>query len=121
MIEQQANLINKSQLKVGRWVLAATVLVSGMDFASQSAVTVALPAIQSAFQASGAQLLWIVNGYALLLAALILVGGSLGDKLGRKRVLMTGIGSLNPRRSSSWFISGNMAIFLVHCNVRLFG
>jgi EmrB/QacA subfamily drug resistance transporter len=77
---------------VGRWVLAATVLASAMDFANQSAVNVALPAIQVAMQASGAQLLWIVNGYALLLAALILVGGSLGDKLGRKRIFMTGIG-----------------------------
>ena len=76
----------------GRWVLAATVLASAMNFANQSAVNVALPAIQSALQASGAQLLWIVNGFALLLAALILVGGSLGDKLGRKRIFMAGIG-----------------------------
>ncbi|UCF98563.1 MAG: MFS transporter [Spirochaetaceae bacterium] len=91
-MEQQSDTFDKPRVKVGRWVLTATVLASAMDFASQSAVNVALPAIQSALQASGAQLLWIVNGYALMLAALILVGGSLGDKLGRKRVFMTGIG-----------------------------
>ena len=91
-MEQRMDTFVSSRATVGRWVLAATVLVSAMDFANQSAVNVALPAIQSALQASGAQLLWIVNSYALMLAALILVGGSLGDKLGRKRVFMTGIG-----------------------------
>ena len=91
-MEQHMGTFDDTQIRIGRWVLTATVLVSAMDFASQSAVTVALPAIQSALGASGAQLLWIVNGYALLLAALILVGGSLGDKLGRKRVFMAGIG-----------------------------
>jgi len=91
-MRQRLDIVNKLQVKIGRWVLASTVLASAMDFASQSAVNVALPAIQTALQASGAQLLWIVNGYALLLAALLLVGGSLGDKLGRKRIFMTGIG-----------------------------
>jgi EmrB/QacA subfamily drug resistance transporter len=79
-------------MRAGRWVLAGTVLASAMDFTNQSAVNVALPAMQSALQASGAELLWIVNGYALLLAALILVGGALGDRLGRRRVFMAGIG-----------------------------
>ena len=91
-MEQKLDKFVSPKAAVGRWVLTATVLASAMDFASQSAVNVALPAIQSALQASGAQLLWIVNGYALMLAALILVGGSLGDKLGRKRIFMTGIG-----------------------------
>jgi EmrB/QacA subfamily drug resistance transporter len=79
------------QARLGRWVLTATILASAMDFSGQSAVNVALPAIQSALNAGGAQLLWIVNGYALLLAALILVGGSLGDRLGRKRIFMAGV------------------------------
>jgi len=92
MMQQRLNKAGKSQKKIGRWVLASTVLASAMDFASQSAVNVALPAIQTSLQATGAQLLWIINGYALLLAALLLVGGSLGDKLGRKRVFMSGIG-----------------------------
>jgi EmrB/QacA subfamily drug resistance transporter len=89
---RRSETAGKSQTKIGRWVLASTVLASAMDFTSQSSVNVALPAIQASLQATGAQLLWIVNAYALLLAALLLVGGSLGDKLGRKRVFMSGIG-----------------------------
>ena len=76
----------------GRWVLASTILASAMAFIDSSALNVALPALQVGLQASGAQLLWVVNGYLLVLAALILVGGSLGDELGRKRVFMAGIG-----------------------------
>lgn len=62
-----------------------------MAFIDTSALNVALPALQDDLQASGVQLLWIVNAYLLMLAALILVGGSLGDRLGRKKVLMTGV------------------------------
>jgi EmrB/QacA subfamily drug resistance transporter len=91
-MQQRLERVDKSQIKIGRWVLASTVLASAMDFASQSAVNVALPAIQTSLQATGVQLLWIINGYALLLAALLLIGGSLGDKLGRKRIFMSGIG-----------------------------
>jgi EmrB/QacA subfamily drug resistance transporter len=76
----------------GRWVLAATILASSLAFIQSTALNVALPAIQADLGASGGQLLWIVNGYLLTLAALILVGGSLGDQLGRKRVFMVGIG-----------------------------
>ncbi len=62
-----------------------------MAFIDSSALNVALPAIQSSLQASGAQLLWVINGYLLMLAALILVGGSLGDRYGRKKIFMLGI------------------------------
>src|SRR5690349_19927653 len=75
-----------------RWVLFATILASSMAFIDGSALNVALPSLQADLGASGAQLLWIINAYMLMLAALILVGGSLGDKLGRKRVFMIGIG-----------------------------
>ncbi len=75
----------------GRWVLAATILASSMAFIDGSALNVALPTLQADLGASGADLLWIINGYLLMLAALILVGGSLGDRLGRKRVFMAGI------------------------------
>ncbi|NJP08738.1 MAG: MFS transporter [Leptolyngbyaceae cyanobacterium RU_5_1] len=74
-----------------RWVLFATTLASSMAFIDASALNVALPTLQDALQATGAQLLWIINAYLLMLAALILVGGSLGDKLGRKKVFMFGI------------------------------
>ncbi|HJZ48030.1 MAG TPA: MFS transporter [Roseiflexaceae bacterium] len=75
-----------------RWILSAAILASSMAFIDSTALNVALPSLQSDLQASGAQLLWIVNGYLLMLAALILVGGSLGDKLGRKKIFMVGIG-----------------------------
>src|SRR2546426_5569405 len=73
------------------WVLAATILGSSMAFIDGSAVNVALPLIQSDLKVSvqGAQ--WIVNGYTLMLGALILVGGSAGDRIGRRRVFASGI------------------------------
>ena len=75
-----------------RWILFASILASSMAFIDSSALNVALPSLQAELQASGAQLLWVVNAYMLMLAALILVGGSLGDKLGRKKIFMLGIG-----------------------------
>ncbi len=76
---------------IGRRILTATILASAMAFIDGSALNVALPIIQELFQASGGQLLWIVNAYLLMLAALILIGGSLGDHLGRKRIFGSGI------------------------------
>jgi EmrB/QacA subfamily drug resistance transporter len=72
------------------WILAATILGSSMAFIDGSAVNVALPRIQSDLYVSvqGAQ--WVVNGYMLMLGALILVGGSAGDRFGRRRVFALG-------------------------------
>src|ERR687889_698695 len=78
--------------KAGAWVLAATILGSSMAFIDETAVTVALPAVQGALGATAVDAQWIVEAYTLLLAALILVGGSLGDHLGRRRVFTIGIG-----------------------------
>lgn len=75
----------------GWWVLFATISASSMAFIGGSALNVALPAIQRDLGASGADLLWIVNSFALFLAALLLLGGSLGDHYGRKRIYMIGI------------------------------
>lgn len=75
----------------GRWVLLATILASSMAFIDSTALNVALPALQADLGASGTQLLWIVNAYQLLLSALILVGGSLGDMYGRRRVFVLGV------------------------------
>jgi EmrB/QacA subfamily drug resistance transporter len=77
--------------KTGRWVLFATILASSMAFIDFTALNVALPVIQSTLSATGPQILWVANGYNLMLASLILVGGSLGDKLGRKKVYAAGI------------------------------
>ncbi len=75
----------------GPWVLLSTIFASSMAFIDGTALNVALPALQAAFHASGAHLLWVVNAYLLMLAAFIPVGGSLGDLLGRKKVFAAGI------------------------------
>jgi EmrB/QacA subfamily drug resistance transporter len=75
----------------GQWVLAATILGSSLAFIDGTVVNVALPAIQGELHASAADVQWVIEAYALLLSALILVGGSLGDRLGRRRVFVTGI------------------------------
>jgi EmrB/QacA subfamily drug resistance transporter len=73
------------------WVLIAAILGSSMSFVDASAVNVALPIMQRDLQANSAELQWVVEGYALFLAALVLVGGSLGDVLGRKRMFVLGV------------------------------
>jgi EmrB/QacA subfamily drug resistance transporter len=75
----------------GRWVLAAMILGSGMAFLDGSIVGLALPAMNRDLDAGAAGVQWIVNAYTLTLAALILVGGSLGDRLGRRRVFVVGV------------------------------
>lgn len=75
----------------GIWLLVGSVLASGMAFIDGSALSVALPVLQKELQATGSDLLWVLNGYLLMKASLLLVGGSLGDMLGRKRVFITGI------------------------------
>jgi EmrB/QacA subfamily drug resistance transporter len=84
-------LTTTTNTTTGRWVLFAAILASSMAFIDGSALNIALPSIQEALAATGSDLLWIVNAYALFLAALILVGGSLGDRYGRKRIFMIGI------------------------------
>jgi len=74
-----------------RWVLAATALGSGMAFLDGTVVNVALPAMGEDLGADMAGLQWIINGYMLLLASLILLSGSLGDRLGRRRMFVTGV------------------------------
>jgi len=75
----------------GRAVLVATILASSMAFIDGSALNVALPALQTDLGLNGSQLLWVTNAYLLVLSALILLGGSLGDRYGRKRVFGIGI------------------------------
>ena len=75
----------------GRWVLAATVLGSGMAFIDATIVNVALPTMGRQLQLGFAGLQWTVNAYALTLSALLLLGGSLGDRFGRRRVFVIGV------------------------------
>jgi EmrB/QacA subfamily drug resistance transporter len=73
------------------WVLAATILGSSLAMIDGTVVNVALPVIQAKLGATATQVQWIVEAYALFLAALILVGGSLGDRYGRRRIFALGI------------------------------
>src|ERR671921_1112005 len=75
-----------------RWVLAATIIGWAMAFIDGTVVNVALPQIQERLGATAVDAQWIVAAYALFLAALILVGGSLGDHYGRRRIFLVGVG-----------------------------
>jgi len=76
---------------VKRWTLVATVLGSSLTFIDGTVVNVALPALQSSLQATITDVQWVIEAYALFLGSLILVGGSLGDQLGRRRVFVAGV------------------------------
>jgi EmrB/QacA subfamily drug resistance transporter len=75
----------------GRWILAATILGSSMVFIDGTVVNVALPALQSNLNATAIDVQWVVEAYALFLAALLLLGGSLGDHFGRRRIYAIGV------------------------------
>ncbi len=75
----------------GPWILAATILGSSMTFIDGTVVNVALPALQSALGATLANVQWVVESYALFLAALLLIGGALGDRYGRRKVFVAGV------------------------------
>ena len=83
----------------GRWVLAVTVLGSSIAFLEATVVNVALPAIGEDLGADVAGLQWTINGYLLTLASLILLGGSLGDRYGRRRIFELGV---------VWFTAASM-------------
>src|SRR5215471_21330680 len=84
-------LVKTRPSTLGPWVLAATILGSSMAFIDGTVVNVALPVLQTALSATVGEVQWVVEAYALFLAALILVGGSLGDSLGRRRIFALGI------------------------------
>lgn len=81
-------MLSKSQQKA---TLVATILASSMAFIDSTALNVALPALQIDLDMKGSSLLWVINGYALFLSALLLVGGALGDRYGRKKIFIAGI------------------------------
>jgi EmrB/QacA subfamily drug resistance transporter len=83
----------------GRWVVLATVLGSSLAFIDSTVVNIALPAIGRDLGSDAAGLQWTVNGYALSLASLILLGGSLGDRFGRRRLFQIGI---------AWFAAASL-------------
>jgi EmrB/QacA subfamily drug resistance transporter len=96
----------------GRWLVAVTVLASGMAFIDATAVQVALPAIGSDLDSSLSGLQWTISGYTLALASLILLGGSLGDRYGRRRVFLVGV---------AWFALASLVCGLAQTTGQLVG
>ena len=73
-------------------MLAATILASSMAFIDGTVVNVALPALQTNLNANAVDVQWVIEAYSLLLSALLLVGGSLGDHYGRRKIFLIGVG-----------------------------
>jgi MFS family permease len=87
-----------------RWVALAVVLTAGfMQLVDISIVNVAIPSIQRDLDATYAQIQWVLAGYQLAFAVMLITGGRLGDIFGRKRLFMIGMaGSRSPRPSAGW-------------------
>jgi EmrB/QacA subfamily drug resistance transporter len=83
-----------------RWVLTATILASSMGFIDGTVVNIALPALQATMGATITDVQWVVEAYTLFLGSLMLTGGALGDRFGRKRVFLSGV---------AMFTAGSMA------------
>lgn len=99
----------------GKWMLAVTALGSGLVLLETTVVNLALPALDRGLDASLAELQWTVNAFTLVLSALILLGGGLGDRFGRRRVYLVGLVcfaaasllcGLAP--SAAWLIAGRV-------------
>src|SRR6266446_2877517 len=86
-----ARKCDRSTTTNGPWILATTILGSSMAFIDGTVVNVALPALQSALHETIADVQWVVESYALFLAALLLIGGSLGDLYGRRKIFAAGV------------------------------
>jgi EmrB/QacA subfamily drug resistance transporter len=84
-------VLTTSTSRIGGWVLVATILGSSMAFIDGTVVNVALPVLQTDLKATATDVQWVVEAYSLFLAALILVGGSLGDHFGRRRIFAIGV------------------------------
>ena len=98
-----------------RWTLISTILASGSVFLSTSVLNVALPAIDRSLQAGFSGLQWIVDGFLLTLASLLILGGALGDRFGKRRIMLVGLFSFSAASlfcglapSTSWLIAGRV-------------
>jgi len=87
------------------WVLVATILGSSMAFIDGTVVNVALPALQSSLHATVVNVQWVVESYGLLLSALILAGGALGDSLGRRAMFLLGVAMFGAASAGCGFSS----------------
>src|SRR5207302_5793925 len=85
-----AGVADRPAIERQSWVLTAAILGSSMAFIDGTVVNVALPALQSSLHATISDVQWVMESYALFLAALMLTGGSLGDLYGRRRIFALG-------------------------------
>jgi len=104
----------------GRWVLAATILASSMAFIDSTVVNVALPALQSNLNATAVDLQWVIEAYSLLLSAFVLVGGSLGDHYGRRRIFLIGV-AIFALASAACGFTGNISQLIAARALQGFG
>ena len=96
----------------GKWIMLSSILASSMAFIDGTALNVVLPSLQKSLHATATDLFWTLNAYLLMLAALILIGGSLGDQLGRKKIFMWGIFIFISGSAACGFAPGvNLLIF----------
>jgi EmrB/QacA subfamily drug resistance transporter len=108
----QAGVFERTCAGSDLWVLAATILGSSMAFIDGTVVNVALPALQFDLRATISEVQWVVESYALFLAALLLVGGSLGDLYGRRK--MFAIGVILFAVASAWCgVAGNIGQLII--------
>src|SRR5579864_2602115 len=98
-----------------KWVLAATILASSMAFIDGTVVNVALPALQSSLHATVVDVQWVVEAYGLFLSALILVGGSLGDSLGRRKLFLLGVAVFAVASVGCGFSSNITSLIIWRC------
>ena len=98
-----------------KWVLAATILASSMAFIDGTVVNVALPALQSSLHATVVDVQWVVEAYGLFLSALILVGGSLGDSLGRRKMFLLGVAVFAVASVGCGFSSNITSLIIWRC------
>ena len=94
------------------WILGATILGSSMAFIDSTVVNVALPALQTSLHATVIDVQWVVESYSLVLSALILVGGALGDRLGRRLIFILGTG-LFAAASFACGVSGSVSQLII--------
>src|SRR5258708_1050295 len=102
------------------WILTATILGSSMAFIDSTVVNVALPAMQAGFHATVVDVQWVVESYGLFLSALILVGGSLGDMFGRRKIFVLGV-TIFSLASAGWGFGSNMHELIVARSVQGLG
>src|SRR5438093_13175488 len=130
-VVRSGSSVSPCKPKSRKWVLAVTILGSSMAFIDSTVVNVALPALQSSLHATVVDVQWVVESYGLFLSALILVGGALGDSIGRRKMFLAGVAvfaaaslgcglssSITMLVSCSWF-DGLGAAFLVPCSLSI--